>query len=135
MTRPMTPEEVPGDLVDDAVDGWHDAPNDNGKHTVLLDTVMRHVLAAVLPNAYRQLAKQVTLASAIACGTLCEACHGKPASYRYPTFRCGCGHRWDVTRSEISRRLRTHSPGGMLERIAETGVLPPMPEKIARGDR
>lgn len=56
----MKPEDVPESLVDDAVDGWHNAPHDeNGAHTVLLDDVMRHVLAAVLPAHERMVIGRV----------------------------------------------------------------------------
>lgn len=44
-TKPaaMRPEDVPGELVDDAVDVWHETPH------LLLDDRMRAILAAVLP--------------------------------------------------------------------------------------
>lgn len=40
----MTPEEVPSELVDAAVDAWHEAA------PALLDDELRQVLAAVLPT-------------------------------------------------------------------------------------
>jgi hypothetical protein len=39
----MRPEDVDGELVDDAVDVWHETPH------LLLDDRMRAILAAVLP--------------------------------------------------------------------------------------
>ena len=38
-------EDVPGRLVDDAIDAWHEMPR-----PLLLDDQMRHILAAVLPG-------------------------------------------------------------------------------------
>ena len=46
----MKHEDIPQDVVDDAVDGWHNAPQKDGKPHALLDDVMRHVLAAALPR-------------------------------------------------------------------------------------
>ena len=45
------PADVPDDLVDDAVDAWHEAPRDEHGNRPMLDDLMRHILAAVLPAA------------------------------------------------------------------------------------
>lgn len=63
----MKPEEIPQDFVDAAVDGWHNAPNENGRHTVLLDDVMRHVLANVLP-AHEALVRKMVAGEITAYG-------------------------------------------------------------------
>jgi len=46
----MKPEDVDGELVDDAVDAWHDMPR-----PALLDDQMRFILVAVLPGYEKQL--------------------------------------------------------------------------------
>lgn len=45
MAAGLKPEQVDGDLVDDAVDAWHEMPR-----PLALDDQMRHILAAVLPK-------------------------------------------------------------------------------------
>lgn len=50
MPEPTAPErlgleDIPGELVDDAVDAWHEMP-----HPMALDDQMRRILAAVLPQ-------------------------------------------------------------------------------------
>lgn len=122
----LNPEDVPQVLVDDAVDAWHEAA------PALLDDELRQVLAAVLPAFATMLAERVALVSAIACGWRCPACHGKPSSHKYPRYRCGCGHQWDVSRSEHVRRSTTHGVAALLRHVAETGELPAVPDKVAR---
>lgn len=94
---------------------------------------LRERIAEILTEAYRIAADRILTVSEISTGTRCPACHGKPASYRYPTYRCGCGHSWDLTRSELARKQYTHQPAALLRAVAETGVLPESPAKIARG--
>lgn len=53
------PDDVPDELVDDAVDAWHDAPrNEHG--LIPLDDHMRHILATVVPTI-RQAERSRTL--------------------------------------------------------------------------
>src|SRR5690349_8170746 len=55
----MTPDEIPSDLVDDAIDGWHNPPNENGKHTVLPDDLRRQLPANLLPAHEAQIRAKV----------------------------------------------------------------------------
>ena len=50
----MGPAEIDGELVDDAVDAWHEMPR-----PMLLDDQMRHILAAVLPEHEKQVREQI----------------------------------------------------------------------------
>jgi hypothetical protein len=50
----MDPADVDGELVDDAVDAWHETPR-----PMLLDDQMRHILAAVLPEHEKQVRAKV----------------------------------------------------------------------------
>jgi hypothetical protein len=50
----MDPADVPDELVDDAVDAWHEMPR-----PMALDDQMRHILAAVLPEFERQVREKV----------------------------------------------------------------------------
>lgn len=55
----MNPSEVSDELTDDAVDAWHDAPRDEHGNRPLLDDLMRHILAAVLPVHEAQVRERV----------------------------------------------------------------------------
>lgn len=55
----MKPDDVDGELVDDAVDAWHEMPR-----PALLDDQMRFILAAVLPVHEKQLRAELAGARA-----------------------------------------------------------------------
>lgn len=52
--KEMDPADVDGELVDDAVDAWHEMPR-----PMLLDDQMRHILAAALPEHARQVRERI----------------------------------------------------------------------------
>jgi len=87
--------------------------------------------AAERAEIARDIAERVLLVSEVMTGYRCPACHGLPASHKYPRYRCGCGQQWDLTRSEQYRLSHEHSPRKLLLRIVSTGELPEIPTSIA----
>ena len=94
---------------------------------------MAEAKAAERAEIARDLAERVLLVSEVMTGYRCPACHGLPASHKYPRYRCGCGEQWDLTRSAQYRLSHEHSPRKLLLRIVSTGELPEIPTK-ARGE-
>lgn len=90
---------------------------------------MAETKAAERAEIARDLAERVLLVSEVMTGYRCPACHGMPASHKYPRYRCGCGEQWDLTRSEQYRLSHEHSPHKLLLRIVETGDFPEIPTK------
>jgi hypothetical protein len=87
-------------------------------------------------EAYREAAERVLLVSEVAHGLRCPRCHGKPAVQPHfleknPRYRCGGGHVW--TRPAVVEGASAR-PETILYAIAETGQLPPIPERIEPGD-
>jgi hypothetical protein len=81
----------------------------------------------------RVFAERVLLVSEVMTGYRCPACHGLPASHKYPRYRCGCGQQWDLTRNEQYRLSHEYSPRKILLRIVSTGELPEIPTKSEEG--
>lgn len=101
----------------------------------------RQVREQVAAETRRETAERILLASDVALGYRCPACYGKPAVHRWKNtgrkrrYVCGCGHEWDaLSRSAEWRAALDASPTALLRKVAKTGDLPEVPEKIARGE-
>lgn len=68
--QPMRPEDVAGDLVDNAVNAWHDTRCAD----MLLDDLMRHILAAVIPAIGEHLAQAIEANPANECSGAVAEC-------------------------------------------------------------
>jgi hypothetical protein len=94
--------------------------------------IARRVVAVVGEEIRREMAKRVLFVSEAARGLRCPVCHGKPAVQPHilekdPQYRCGGGHAWrrPLVIDDLSAR-----PEALLRRVAERGVLPPLPARI-----
>ena len=102
---------------------------------------LAEVLAAHEAMVLRRAADRILLVSELGMGYRCPACHGKPAVIRWrdtgrkKRYVCGCGHQWDpLSHSAGWRAGQEWSTSVLLGRVAETGALPEVPDKI-EGDR
>lgn len=111
------------------------------KLPAVVPVIERQVRERVAAETRRETAERVLLASDVTLGYRCPACHGKPAAHRWKDtgrkkrYVCGCGHQWDApSRSTEWRTALDASPTALLRKVAETGELPDVPAKIARGE-